>query len=50
MSQEERFNVGRGLQGCLATCACLVVFSLSISLVFTNWLGLDPAPLNESTP
>ena len=40
MPQEERFDVGRGFQGCMAACACLVVFSLSISLVLTEWLGL----------
>ncbi len=40
MNQEERFSGKRGLQGCLVTCACMVVFALSISGVLTSWLGL----------
>ena len=33
MSQEQRFSVGRGLQGCLATWACMFAFMLSMVLV-----------------
>src|SRR6185295_15598167 len=40
MNQEERFSGKRGLQGCLVTWACMVVFPLLISAVFTSWLGL----------
>ncbi len=40
MNQEERFSGKRGLQGCLVTWVCMVVFPLLISGVLTNWLGL----------
>jgi hypothetical protein len=40
MSQEERFSGKRGLQGCLVTWVCMVVFPLLISAVLTSWLGL----------
>jgi len=40
MNQEERFSGKRGLQGCLVTWACMVVFPLLISGVLTSWLGV----------
>ena len=40
MSEEKRFDVKRGFQGCLVTWACMFVLPLSISLVLNNWLGL----------
>ena len=40
MSEEKRFDVKRGFQGCLVTFACMFVLPLSISLVLNNWLGL----------
>jgi len=40
MSQEDRFSGKRGLQGCLVTLVCMIVLPVSISAVFTSWLGL----------
>ena len=40
MSEEKRFDVKRGFQGCFVTWACMVVLALSMSLVLNNWLGL----------
>ena len=40
MSQEQRFSGRPVLEGCLVSWACMFVLMLSVSLVFTTWLGL----------
>ena len=40
MSEEKRFSVERGVQGCLAAAVILVVVNLFIAFVITKWLGL----------
>jgi len=40
MSEEKRFDVKRGFQGCLVTWLCMFVFTLSIFIVQNSWLGL----------
>ncbi len=40
MSEEKRFSVERGVQGCLVAAAILVVVNLFIAFVITRWLGL----------
>ena len=40
MSEEKRYDLKAGFQGCLVSLMCQVVLGLSISLVLNNWLGL----------
>ena len=40
MSEEKRFSINHGIQGCLVSFLCMFVLVLPISLVLNTWLEL----------